>query len=104
MKRPVTLTPPAGDRSRSRSRSGPARAGPNRWRQLVTRPRRRSVVRVLVTGSAGKVGARVVARLVAQGHRVTGTDVVRVGYGPPFDRVPYVRADLTDYGQTVAVV
>jgi len=59
-------------------------------------------VRVLVTGSRGKIGSRVVARLAADGHRVTGTDIVMPAYGPPFE--PYLRADLTDYGQAIAVV
>jgi nucleoside-diphosphate-sugar epimerase len=30
--------------------------------------------------------------------------MVASGYGPPFGGVPYLHADLTDYGQTVAVV
>jgi len=59
-------------------------------------------VRVLVTGSRGKIGSRVVARLAADGHRVIGTDMVMPAYGPPFE--PYLRADLTDYGQAISVV
>ena len=59
-------------------------------------------MRVLVTGSRGKIGSRVVARLAADGHRVIGTDMVMPAYGPPFE--PYLRADLTDYGQAISVV
>ena len=59
-------------------------------------------MRVLVTGSRGKIGSRVVARLAADGHRVIGTDIVMPAYGPPFE--PYLRADLTDYGQAISVV
>ncbi|WP_261570885.1 NAD-dependent epimerase/dehydratase family protein [Frankia gtarii] len=59
-------------------------------------------MRVLITGSRGKIGSRVVARLGADGHQITGTDIVAAHYGPPFD--PYLRADLTDYGQAIAVV
>jgi UDP-glucose 4-epimerase len=61
-------------------------------------------VRVLVTGSAGKIGQRVVARLAELGHRVVGTDIVGASYGPLFGQARYIRADLTDYGQAIAVV
>jgi nucleoside-diphosphate-sugar epimerase len=62
-------------------------------------------MRVLVTGSRGKVGSRVVAAAQAAGHRVVATDVTPPRYGPgdPAE-ARYLRADLTDYGQTIAVV
>jgi nucleoside-diphosphate-sugar epimerase len=59
-------------------------------------------VKVLVTGARGKIGSRAAARLSADGHTVTGTDIVGARYGPPFE--PYLRADLTDYGQAIAVM
>jgi len=62
-------------------------------------------VRFLVTGARGKIGSRVVAAAQAAGHRVTATDLGVPGYGPPAaGEAPYLRADLTDYGQTVAIV
>ena len=61
-------------------------------------------MRILVTGVAGKVGSRVAAALDSAGHRVVGTDIVPPRYGPPADPVPYLHADLTDYGQVVAAV
>ncbi|WP_414171378.1 NAD-dependent epimerase/dehydratase family protein [Clavibacter tessellarius] len=62
-------------------------------------------MKVLVTGSRGKVGRAAVEALVAAGHDVTGVDLVR----PVFDAgvvVPgrYVMADLTDQGDAFAVV
>jgi nucleoside-diphosphate-sugar epimerase len=62
-------------------------------------------VRILVTGSRGKVGAATVAALSDAGHEVTACDL-----GPPvFERgapgAPvYERADLTDAGDAFAVV
>jgi UDP-glucose 4-epimerase len=60
-------------------------------------------VRILVTGSRGKVGAATVAALSDAGHEVTACDL-----GPPvFERgggPTYVRADLTDAGDAFAVV
>jgi UDP-glucose 4-epimerase len=62
-------------------------------------------VKILVTGSRGKVGAATVAALSDAGHEVTACDL-----GPPvFERgapgAPvYQRADLTDAGDAFAVV
>ena len=62
-------------------------------------------MRVLLTGSQGKVGRATSAALLAAGHRVTGVDVAR----PVFDRpepgqADYVQADLTSAGDAYAVV
>ena len=62
-------------------------------------------MRVVVTGSRGKVGRATVQAFVDAGHDVLGVDLVR----PVFDAgvvVPgrYVQADLTDAGSAFAVV
>jgi UDP-glucose 4-epimerase len=62
------------------------------------------LMRILVTGARGKVGSRVVTAALAAGHRVTTTDIGTPVYGPEPGKPPYIRADLTDYGQAVAVV
>jgi len=59
-------------------------------------------MRVLVTGSRGKVGRHVVAALGTAGHEVDGTDIVRADYSDW--TASYVRADLCDYGQAIDVV
>ena len=63
-------------------------------------------MRLLVTGSRGRVGSRVVTAAQAAGHRVVATDLSAPVYGPPTGtgEAPYIRADLTDYGQAIAVV
>jgi nucleoside-diphosphate-sugar epimerase len=54
------------------------------------------VTRVVVTGGSGKLGRAVVDELLAHGY-----DVVNVDVAPSREPVcPYVRVDLTDYGQT----
>lgn len=62
-------------------------------------------MKVLVTGSRGKVGTAVVRALTAAGHDVTGSDLGR----HDFDRIlpgepDYQQADLTDAGQAYAIV
>jgi nucleoside-diphosphate-sugar epimerase len=62
-------------------------------------------MRILVTGSHGKVGRAAVGALLAAGHEVTGVDLAP----PVFERdlpgeARYVRADLTDAGAAYAVV
>ena len=62
-------------------------------------------MKVVITGSRGKVGRAAVRRFVEAGHDVLGVDLAR----PVFDAgevVPgrYVMADLTDAGVAFAVV
>lgn len=52
-------------------------------------------MRVVVTGSSGKLGRATVERLRADGHEVVGFDIVG-SPGPGF-----VRVDLQDYGQVL---
>jgi nucleoside-diphosphate-sugar epimerase len=55
------------------------------------------MMRVIVTGGSGKLGRAVVADLLAHDH-----EVVTVDMREPLSRdVPFVRLDLTDYGQVV---
>lgn len=62
-------------------------------------------MRVLVTGARGKVGSSVAATLHARGHEVHTTDIGGPDYRTNSDwRPPYVRADLCNYGEAVAVV
>jgi UDP-glucose 4-epimerase len=61
--------------------------------------------RVLITGGRGKVGRHAADALAARGHHVVLTDIAGARYGPaPQGALPYVRADLTDYGQVVGTV
>lgn len=57
-------------------------------------------MRILVTGSRGKVGSAAVDALVAAGHRVIGADLAV----PDYDGAPYVRADVTDAGDMFAAI
>jgi nucleoside-diphosphate-sugar epimerase len=54
-------------------------------------------MRVVVTGSSGKAGRAVLANLLGHGHDVVGVDLV----APAESRAELVRADVTDFGQTV---
>ena len=55
------------------------------------------MTRVAVTGASGKLGRVVVADLLANGYEVLALDAQ-----PPRDpAVPFMRIDLTDYGQTI---
>ncbi len=58
-------------------------------------------MRVLVTGASGKAGKWVVRDLAASGHDVLASDVA-----PKLPDCPaeFVRADLTDYGQTIDIL
>jgi nucleoside-diphosphate-sugar epimerase len=59
------------------------------------------MTRICVTGASGRAGRVTVKELLAHGHDVVATDVVapREELG-----VDVLRADLTDYGQTVEVL
>jgi nucleoside-diphosphate-sugar epimerase len=54
-------------------------------------------VKVVVTGSSGKAGRAVVADLLEHGHDVRLVDVVPPASGSE----SFLRADLTDFGQTL---
>jgi nucleoside-diphosphate-sugar epimerase len=55
---------------------------------------------VVVTGGSGKLGSACVRDLIEHGYDVTNVDIV-----PSRDGLcPHVRADLTDFGQTLEVL
>lgn len=56
--------------------------------------------RVLVTGGSGKLGRACVRDLVAHGYDVVNTDTA----GEREQNVPFVRADLSDFGQVLELV
>ena len=53
------------------------------------------MTRIAVTGGSGKLGRAVVEELLAHGYEVVNLDRA----APPEPRCPFVRVDLTDYGQ-----
>jgi nucleoside-diphosphate-sugar epimerase len=55
------------------------------------------MAKICVTGASGKAGRAVVGDLREHGHQVVATDLLVA----PEDRGEVLRADLTDYGQTV---
>ncbi|MDQ1683172.1 MAG: hypothetical protein QOH99_1713 [Frankiaceae bacterium] len=57
------------------------------------------MTRVVVTGGSGKLGRAVVTDLIEHGY-----DVLNVDSRPGQAGVPFVRTDLTDYGQVVEVL
>jgi nucleoside-diphosphate-sugar epimerase len=62
-------------------------------------------MRVLVTGARGKVGTATTKALIAAGHEVTCTDVLRGVFERPAPGEPaYLQADLTSPGDAFAVV
>lgn len=62
-------------------------------------------MKVVVTGSAGKVGKATVAALMEAGHEVRGVDVFPPVFERPEPGEPeYMQADLTDAGDAFAVV
>ncbi|HEU4424759.1 MAG TPA: NAD(P)-dependent oxidoreductase [Pilimelia sp.] len=56
--------------------------------------------RVAVTGGSGKLGRAVVGELVEHGYDVVNLDLA----APADQRCPFVRIDLTDYGQVVGAL
>src|ERR687898_2402767 len=65
---------------------------------------REDVMRVLVTGSRGKVGKAAVAVLIKSGHEVRATDVAPPTFERPLEGEPeYIQADVTDAGEVFAV-
>jgi nucleoside-diphosphate-sugar epimerase len=58
------------------------------------------MARVVVTGGSGKAGRAVVDDLVASGHDVLNVDAV----APREPNGRFIRADLTDLGQTIEVL
>jgi nucleoside-diphosphate-sugar epimerase len=58
-------------------------------------------MRICVTGASGTAGRATVADLLAHGHDVRATDLAPA---PADLGVPLLRADLTDYGQTIEVL
>jgi UDP-glucose 4-epimerase len=62
-------------------------------------------MRVLVTGSRGKVGTAAVAALMKAGHEVRSTDVAPPTFERPLEGEPeYIQADVVDAGEMFAVV
>ncbi len=58
------------------------------------------MTQVVLTGGTGKLGRACLTDLVEHGYSVTNVDLVR----PHDDPCPFVRADLTDMGQTMEVL
>src|SRR4051812_48632605 len=66
--------------------------------------RRRSTMRVLVTGANGKLGRGVVADLLAHEMDVVATDAIGLPGHLSDVGAPMVHADLTDLGQALDVM
>src|ERR1700680_3834838 len=58
------------------------------------------MTQVVLTGGSGKLGRACLSDLLEHGYSVTNVDLMR----PPDDLSPFVRADLTDMGQTMEVL
>lgn len=56
--------------------------------------------RVVVTGGSGKLGRAVIADLVAHGRQVVNVDAT----APAEQTCPFVKVDLTDFGQVVGAL
>lgn len=64
-----------------------------------------AAMRILVTGSRGKVGSATVDVLVAAGHEVTACDLAPAVFEMPAPGAPqYFQADLTDAGHAYAAL
>ena len=58
------------------------------------------MTKIAVTGGSGKAGRVVIRHLFAQGHEVLNIDQVGAPESNhPEDPIPFLRADLTDFGQ-----
>lgn len=55
---------------------------------------------IVVTGAAGRLGRRLVQRLIDEGFEVRGTDRVPFADAP----CPYIQADLCDQNQAIEIV
>jgi nucleoside-diphosphate-sugar epimerase len=55
------------------------------------------MTQIVVTGGSGKAGRAVVHDLIEQGYDVVNVDVVPASV----PEAPFLRADLTDYGETI---
>jgi nucleoside-diphosphate-sugar epimerase len=60
-----------------------------------------SIQKIVVTGASGKAGQETVKHLAAAGYEVLATDVLPA---PGDLGVPFLRADLTEYGEAVELV
>src|SRR5215217_673750 len=59
-----------------------------------------SMSKIVVTGGSGKAGRAVVRDLLDHGY-----DVLNVDTAPPAERIsPFLRADLTHYGEAIEVL
>jgi nucleoside-diphosphate-sugar epimerase len=56
-------------------------------------------MRVVVTGGSGKAGSHIIPELLEHGHEILSVDTA-AGDGS----TPFMRADITDYGQTLSVL
>jgi UDP-glucose 4-epimerase len=62
-------------------------------------------MKLLITGSGGKVGRATTTAALAAGHKVTGVDLHRPGFDRPDPDAPrYQQADLTDAGSAFALL
>jgi nucleoside-diphosphate-sugar epimerase len=57
------------------------------------------MMKVVVTGGSGKAGSAIIPEFLEHGHQVLSVDTVG-GDGS----TPFMRADVTDYGQTLSVL
>jgi nucleoside-diphosphate-sugar epimerase len=64
------------------------------------------MTKIAVTGGSGKAGRAVIRDLYEHGHEVLNIDLVGVAEGGlksnhPEDPIPFLRADVTDFGQAL---